>query len=94
MEGLDAKILRILYAYYEAYRGAPKMAFADLVKSLGCDDLDLVYEEIATLQTVEYLEGTFLEDGQAGLVWLTPVQQTYRKQPVCSRRTATGLFAN
>ncbi len=80
MEKLDAKIMRILYAYYEGHRGDPKMPFADLLADLECDDFDLIHEKLSTLKTVRCLEGTFLEDGQAGLVWLTPDGMSIAKQ--------------
>ncbi|MCP4377372.1 MAG: hypothetical protein GY794_14490, partial [bacterium] len=72
MEGLDAKIIRVLYAYYEGHRGEPKMPFADLLEQFEYDDFDLVHEKIGTLKTTEFLDGNFLEGGQAGLIWLTP----------------------
>ena len=72
MEGLDAHILRILYAYYDTHRGNPKMALADLRAKLECDDLELLHEKLSTLRTFASLEGNFLEGREAGLVWLTP----------------------
>lgn len=71
-EGLDTKILQILYAYQQQYPGNYKMSFNELVKDTKADQKDIV-KNLFELQHKEWVKYDLADKGESGLVWLTPL---------------------
>ena len=70
-KNLDVRILAVLYGHYQNTPGEPKISFRKLLDKMGEKDFRAVHEELFKLKEKDWINSEFLEDGQAGLVWIT-----------------------
>jgi iron(II)-dependent oxidoreductase len=69
-EGLDARILQVLYSYLQEHPGDPKAHLHELIGALGAQRADVI-PYLLGLQEKGWLYYDLTERAESGLVWLT-----------------------
>jgi len=69
-EGLDARILQVLYDYLQEHPGDPKVNLNDLIGALGAQRADVI-PYLLGLQEKGWLDYDLTDRAESGLVWLT-----------------------
>ena len=79
-QNMDVRVLLALYAHYRRNPGEPKMNFHNLLQAAQVADAATLHETLLTLKEKCWLDGVFLEGGQAGLIWITSAGIAVAKQ--------------
>ncbi|MCP4377373.1 MAG: CHAT domain-containing protein [bacterium] len=79
-QNMDLRVLSALYAYYRQNPGMPKMNFHALSQAAQVTDAAALHETLLSLKEKGWLDGVFLEGGQAGLIWIRPEGIAVAKQ--------------
>ncbi len=71
-ESPDARILRILYAYYQGHSGDPEMSVDELRSKIPESDIATIQSELFSLKKKGWIDYDLTSSGTAGLVWIEP----------------------